>query len=61
VAALRARAEGGEKVEVRGDALWIWFANGAGRSKLGLSAGKGVWTSRNWRTVLALDEMLRGL
>jgi uncharacterized protein (DUF1697 family) len=55
---LRARASGGERVERRGGALWIWFANGAGRSKIGLAGGKGVWTSRNWSTVLALHEML---
>jgi uncharacterized protein (DUF1697 family) len=58
VAALRTRATDEEKVERRGDALWIWFANGSGRSKLGSAPGKGVWTSRNWRTVLALQEML---
>ena len=58
LAALRARASGEEKVERRGDAIWIWFANGSGRSKIGTGPGKGVWTSRNWRTVLALQEML---
>jgi uncharacterized protein (DUF1697 family) len=58
LAALRARATGEERVERRGDAMWIWFANGAGRSKLGLTAGRGVWTSRNWRTVTALRDML---
>lgn len=56
--ALRARATGGERVEARGDTLWIWFANGAGRSRIGGAPGKGVWTSRNWRTVLAIEDML---
>ena len=55
---LRARATAEEKVELRGDAIWIWFANGAGRSKIGLAPGRGVWTSRNWRTVVKLKEML---
>jgi uncharacterized protein (DUF1697 family) len=60
LAALRARASGEEKVELRGDAIWIWFANGSGRSKIGTGpgSGKSVWTSRNWRTVLTLQEML---
>jgi uncharacterized protein (DUF1697 family) len=58
VAALRAKASDNEKVERRGDALWIWFGDGAGRSKIGTGPAKSVWTTRNWRTVLAIDEML---
>ena len=56
--ALRARASAEEKVERRGEAIWIWFGNGAGRSKIGLGPSCGVWTSRNWRTVVKLKEML---
>jgi uncharacterized protein (DUF1697 family) len=56
--ALRARASAQEKVERRDDALWIWFGNGAGRSKIGTGPSRGVWTSRNWRTVQKLEEML---
>jgi uncharacterized protein (DUF1697 family) len=58
VDALRARASAEEKVERRGDTIWIWFGNGSGRSKIGTGPAKGVWTSRNWRTVLALQDML---
>ena len=56
--ALRARAAQDEKVELRGDAIWIWFGHGAGRSKIG-GPPKGVWTTRNWRTVVAIDQMLQ--
>lgn len=57
---LRARAWGEERVERVGDVLWIYFAGGAARSKLGLGPSKGVWTARNWRTVVKLDELLNG-
>jgi uncharacterized protein (DUF1697 family) len=57
--ALRDRAADNERVETRGDAIWIWFGNGAGRSKIGSGPAKSVWTTRNWRTVVAIDEMLR--
>ena len=57
VSALRARASPNEKVERVGDAVWIWFGDGAGRSRIGTGPAKGVWTSRNWRTVQALREM----
>ena len=58
---LRSSAVENERVEMRGDAYWIWFGNGAGRTKIGTGSAKGsVWTTRNWRTVVALDEMLRG-
>lgn len=58
---LRERAEDGERVERVGDVLWIHFPNGSGRSKLAASdriVGSPV-TTRNWRTVLKLDEMAR--
>jgi uncharacterized protein (DUF1697 family) len=57
--ALRARAADDERVEIRGDAIWIWFGHGAGRSKIGTGPAKSVWTTRNWRTVVAIDEMLQ--
>ncbi len=60
VAALRSRAGPNERVERAGDALWIWFGDGSGRSKLASApATKAVWTTRNWRTVTTLDAMLR--
>jgi uncharacterized protein (DUF1697 family) len=55
--ALRSKASANEQVEMRGDALWIWFGDGAGRSRIGTGPSKSAWTTRNWRTVLALDEM----
>lgn len=53
-----------EQVERAGDALWIHFAGGSGRSKLtpGLLdrfAGSPV-TTRNWRTVLKLEQLVNG-
>lgn len=61
---LEERAAGGERVVRVGDALWIHYAGGAGRSKLTPAlldrcAGSAV-TTRNWRTVLKLDELARG-
>jgi uncharacterized protein (DUF1697 family) len=60
---LRHRATQGERVVKRGDAFWIHYANGVGRSKLNPAVldrfvGSPV-TARNWRTVLRLDEMVR--
>ena len=60
VAAMRARASANEKVERVGDVVWKWFGDGAGRSRIGTGPPKGVWTSRNWRTVQALREMSGG-
>lgn len=57
VSALRAKASANEKVERVGADLWIWFGDGSGRSKMGTGPKKGVWTSRNWRTVQALRDM----
>jgi uncharacterized protein (DUF1697 family) len=59
VDALAKRASANERVILAGKAIWIWFGDGAGRSKLGTIGSKGVWTSRNWRTVLALEEMAK--
>ena len=60
---LQERAKDGERVLQAGDALWIHYPKGAGRSKLtpvlfDKLAGSPV-TSRNWRTVLKLQEMVR--
>ena len=55
---LRARAAPGERIAAKGDAVWIFFANGGGRSKLGNGPKPGLWTGRNWRTVLAIGEAL---
>jgi uncharacterized protein (DUF1697 family) len=60
-AQLRARATLGERVEVRGDAVWLDYAGGVGKSKLNpaaleRAAGSPV-TARNWTTVLKLAEM----
>lgn len=61
-AKLEARAENGERVGRAGDGLWIWFPNGIARSKLSpLLLDKLVdspATSRNWRTIKRLHEML---
>ena len=58
IAALNAKASDNERVLSAGGAIWIWFGDGAGRSKIGAGKSTGVWTARNWRTVLALKEML---
>jgi len=57
---LRERAANGEQVLLVGDALWVHFPNGAGKSKLPALfdrfAGSPV-TARNWNTILKLDEL----
>jgi uncharacterized protein (DUF1697 family) len=58
---VRAGTTPGERVLQSGDALWIHYAGGAAQSKLapGLLdrvVGSPV-TTRNWRTVLKLDEL----
>jgi uncharacterized protein (DUF1697 family) len=63
VKGLRERAANGERVIRVGDALWIHFRSGVARSKLSPAlldrlAGSPV-TTRNWRTVLKLDELAR--
>ncbi|NTU82520.1 MAG: DUF1697 domain-containing protein [Chloroflexales bacterium] len=60
-AALRARAANGEQITQVGDALWVYYPEGAGRSKLTPAlfdrmAGAPV-TARNWRTVLKLAAL----
>lgn len=59
---LQARACDGEQVALAGDALWIDYPAGSGRSKLtptliDRTIGSPA-TSRNWRTVMKLGEML---
>ncbi|MCD2324023.1 DUF1697 domain-containing protein [Sphingomonas sp. IC-56] len=58
-ASLRERAGDNERVELRGDALWLYFGDGSGRSKMGLGPGAGTWTTRNLRTVRTIHDMLR--
>ena len=59
---LMERAQGGESVKAAGGALWFHFPEGVGASKLVPTlidriAGSPS-TSRNWRTVLKLLEMI---
>jgi uncharacterized protein (DUF1697 family) len=60
---LRERAEDGEQIARVGDALWFYYAGGAGRSKLSPALvdrlGGSSVTARNWRTVLELEELAR--
>jgi uncharacterized protein (DUF1697 family) len=58
---LQARAQDGEQVRLAAGALWIYFPQGSGRSKLfsGLSEGAPA-TTRNWRTMVKIGEMLSG-
>jgi uncharacterized protein (DUF1697 family) len=59
---LMERARAGEVVEAAGGALWFHFPEGVGTSKLVPAlidkAAGSPSTSRNWRTVLKLQEML---
>jgi uncharacterized protein (DUF1697 family) len=61
---LQRRGAAGEQVRQERDVLWFWFPEGSGVSKLTPSlidkaAGSPV-TTRNWRTVMKLQEMLSG-
>jgi uncharacterized protein (DUF1697 family) len=62
VDAIQARATAGETVRRAGDAIWIHFPNGSGTSKLTPALiDKAIGspaTSRNYRTVVTLEEML---
>lgn len=60
---LQQRAAPPERVVQRGDAIWIYYATGIGRSRLTPAVldrcvGSSV-TARNWATVLKLTEMVR--
>lgn len=62
-AQLSERASQGERIEPVGDAIWVDFVAGIGKSKLtpaffDKAAGSPV-TMRNWNTVQKLEEMLR--
>ena len=55
---LRAQASANERVERRDEVLWLYFGDGAGRSKMASGRWAQAWTLRNWRTVVKLGEML---
>lgn len=55
---LRHRAGANDRVALRGDALWLYFGDGSGRSKMGIGPATGVWTTRNWRSVRNIAQML---
>ncbi|MGE0327070.1 MAG: DUF1697 domain-containing protein [Polyangiaceae bacterium] len=62
VAKLEEYAKLDERIALKGDALWVDFAGGAGRSKLtpavlDRAVGSTV-TLRNWRSVQAISELL---
>lgn len=64
VAQLKAKAVDGERIKRVGDALWIDFVAGSGRSKISpallcRATGSPV-TLRNWNTVKMLEQMLAG-
>jgi len=61
VTALRSRAKNGERVESGKGAVWVYYREGAGTSKLtpalvDKAIGSKV-TARNWRTVIALRDL----
>jgi uncharacterized protein (DUF1697 family) len=62
--AIDADAYAPDRFVVDGEQLYLWFENGAGRSKLATLPWRkkiGVaGTARNWRTVLTVLEMLDG-
>jgi uncharacterized protein (DUF1697 family) len=63
VTGLQPYAVNGERIRQVGDALWIHYANGSGRSKMSPAVldrlvGSPV-TTRNWRTVLKLNELIQ--
>ena len=63
-AAIMARAAPGEQVRRAGDAIWIHYADGVGRSRLTPSfidrAIGSAATARNYRSVSKLEELLAG-
>ena len=60
VAALRPDAFAPDELLVAGREVYVYYANGAGRSKLKIDLGTPA-TARNWRTVLALRERLEAM
>lgn len=57
--ALSARAGYNEQVALGKGVLWIYYGDGAGRSRIAPGSTKGIWTTRNWSTVQRLAEMMR--
>jgi uncharacterized protein (DUF1697 family) len=60
--AIECRAAAGERVREAGGVLWIHYPQGAGQSKItpamiDKAAGSPV-TARNWRTVIALQDLV---
>lgn len=49
-----------EEVVVDGAHAYVWYADGAGRSKLSLTPLGVAATVRNWTTVVALSELTAG-
>lgn len=60
LASIRARASGHEVATRRGDALWLFYGDGAGRSKMPMAPPRGIWTTRNLRTLRTTAAMLSG-
>lgn len=64
LAALEAGAWAPERYEARGAELYSYHPDGQGKSKLALAIAKlpvsGALTTRNWRTVLALRDLVAG-
>jgi uncharacterized protein (DUF1697 family) len=58
LATVRATASGGERASREGDALWLYFASGAARSRMSLGPRTGIWTTRNLRSVQKIAELL---
>ena len=61
--ALAAKAAAGEEVAAAAGAVWVHFPEGAGRSKLPAHFDRCLGsptTARNWKSVLALRELLAG-
>lgn len=59
--AVRALAEGDERIEAVDGVLYFWFPNGQGQSAIFKKATPrllGMGTGRNWNTVLKLGEMV---
>jgi len=60
---IQSRAAAGELVRQAGDGIWVHFPNGSGTSKITPSimdkAIGSTATSRNYRTVITLEEMLK--
>lgn len=58
IAAVRSRASANERLELVGDAVWIYFGDGARRSKIGTGPARHIATTRNWRSIVKIAELL---